>query len=61
MNLHKNTTLFDQLLRETAANMKMPSAYIEKDYFAALFLRALTENARTYYSKAALPFPNATG
>jgi hypothetical protein len=44
MNLHANQTVFAAMLSETATYMGMEDAAImEKDYFATLFLKRISE------------------
>ena len=40
MNLHENKTLFQQAVRFTAQEMKIPDLYLEKDYWVNFCLEA---------------------
>ena len=41
MNLHENKTLFQQAVRFTAQEMKIPDLYIEKDYWVTFALKQI--------------------
>ena len=49
MNLHENKTLFQQAVRFTAQEMKIPDLYIEKDYWVTFALKQIfSEETKEY-------------